>query len=50
VHSSADNTSARTRVAVTFHYATAGTVDRTAETFGDSPFNDWMPAYRSTSV
>jgi hypothetical protein len=30
-----------------FHYAAAGTIDRTTERFAVSPFNDWMPASRA---
>jgi phytanoyl-CoA hydroxylase len=46
IHSSGDNTTDHARVALCLHYAAAGTVDRTAETFGQSPYNDWMPAFR----
>ena len=47
VHSSGDNLSTEARIALCFHFATSGTIDRTAETFGNSPFNDWMPAWRT---
>lgn len=46
VHASTDNISSNTRVALTFHFASAGTIDRTVERFGESPYNDWMPAFR----
>jgi ectoine hydroxylase-related dioxygenase (phytanoyl-CoA dioxygenase family) len=48
VHSSGDNLSEQTRIALCFHFAEAGTVDRTAEVFGQSPYNDWMPACRTS--
>lgn len=47
VHGATDNRSNRRRVAATWHFAAAGTVDRTAEVFGRSPFNEWMPVLRS---
>ncbi len=47
VHSSGDNQSKQERIALCFHFAAAGTIDRTAETFGQSPYNDWMPAWRA---
>jgi phytanoyl-CoA hydroxylase len=47
VHSSGDNLSQQARIALCLHFAAAGTVDRTAETFGQSPYNDWMPAWRT---
>lgn len=46
VHSSTDNDSDAPRVAVTAHFATAGTIDHTVERFGASPYNDWMPWIR----
>lgn len=49
VHSSGDNLSTKARIALCFHFATSGTIDRTAETFGNSPYNDWMPAWRASS-
>ena len=48
VHSSGDNASDQARIALCLHYAAAGTVDRTAEVFGQSPYNDWMPAARAS--
>jgi phytanoyl-CoA hydroxylase len=50
VHASGDNLSADTRVALCFHFAAKDTVDRTVETFGGSPYNDWMPAWRAETV
>lgn len=47
VHGATDNRSNRLRVAATWHFAAAGTVDRTAEEFGHSPFNEWTPVLRS---
>jgi hypothetical protein len=44
LHMSTDNTAVRTRAALTFHYAGAGTVDRSAEVFGQSPYHHWLPA------
>ena len=49
IHSSGDNLSAEARVALCFHFAATGTADHTAETFGASPYNDWMPAWRTSS-
>jgi ectoine hydroxylase-related dioxygenase (phytanoyl-CoA dioxygenase family) len=46
-HSSGDNLSTKARIALCFHFATSGTIDRTAEVFGSSPYNDWMPAWRT---
>jgi ectoine hydroxylase-related dioxygenase (phytanoyl-CoA dioxygenase family) len=46
VHCSTDNQSDTTRVAVTAHFAAAGTIDHTSERFGASPYNDWMPWLR----
>ncbi len=48
VHSSGDNVSHQARIALCFHFAASGTVDRTAEVFGQSPYNDWMPAARAS--
>jgi len=45
MHFSTDNTSSRRRAAMVYHYARAGTVDRTVETRGYS-INDWMPVRR----
>jgi phytanoyl-CoA hydroxylase len=47
LHMSTDNHSREARVAFTMHYARAGTIDRTAEVFGASPYNNWLPAYRT---
>jgi phytanoyl-CoA hydroxylase len=49
IHSSCDNLSTEARIALCFHFAATGTVDQTAETFGSSPYNDWMPAWRAGS-
>jgi ectoine hydroxylase-related dioxygenase (phytanoyl-CoA dioxygenase family) len=46
MHFSTDNTSARRRAAMVYHYARAGTVDHTVEHRGFS-INDWMPVRRS---
>ena len=46
-HTSTDNVTMEARAALTFHFAAAGTTDRTAERFGQSPYHDWMPAFRS---
>ena len=48
VHSSGDNVSNEPRIALCFHFAASGTLDRTAEVFGQSPYNDWMPAWRGS--
>jgi phytanoyl-CoA hydroxylase len=45
-HTSTDNCSGTTRVSITAHFAIAGTIDRTADRFGASPYNDWMPWLR----
>jgi ectoine hydroxylase-related dioxygenase (phytanoyl-CoA dioxygenase family) len=46
-HKSTDNTSSRSREAMVYHYAAAGTVDQSKERFGFVPPNvDWMPVYR----
>jgi hypothetical protein len=47
VHSSGNNMTEEARTALCFHYASAGTIDRTTECFGGSPYNDWMPAFRA---
>jgi phytanoyl-CoA hydroxylase len=47
LHMSTDNQGRESRVALSLHYATAGTIDRTAEVFGQSPYNHWLPAYRT---
>jgi len=44
---STDNRGHESRIALSLHYATAGTTDRTAEVFGQSPYNYWLPAYRT---
>jgi len=46
VHGSTDNRLNEARVAATAHFASAGTIDRTQETFGANPFNDWTPWLR----
>ena len=46
MHRSTDNESDGIRAAMVYHYAAAGTVDRTAE-LGRIVINDWMPARRS---
>jgi hypothetical protein len=46
VHASTDNQSSETRVAVTAHFAAAGTVDYSIEVLGANPLNDWMPWLR----
>jgi ectoine hydroxylase-related dioxygenase (phytanoyl-CoA dioxygenase family) len=48
VHASGDNVSNQSRIALCFHFAAAGTVDLTAEVFGQSPYNDWMPVARAS--
>jgi phytanoyl-CoA hydroxylase len=48
VHGATDNQSDVLRAAAIWHFATAGTVDRTAEQFGQSPFNNWVPVLRSS--
>jgi phytanoyl-CoA hydroxylase len=45
MHCSTDNDSAGIRGAMVYHYAAAGTVDRTEEFF--PTLNDWVPARRS---
>ncbi len=45
MHRSTDNESAGLRAAMVYHYAQAGTVDRS-----NNLVNDWMPARRSESV
>ena len=47
LHMSTDNQGRESRIALSLHYATAGTTDRTAEVFGQSPYNYWLPAYRT---
>ncbi len=47
LHMSTDNRGRESRIALSLHYATAGTTDRTAEVFGQSPYNHWLPAYRT---
>jgi phytanoyl-CoA hydroxylase len=47
VHASGDNSTDQARAALCFHFAAAGTIDRTAEVFGESPYNDWMPVFRA---
>lgn len=50
-HRSTDNASTRSREAMVYHYAEAGTVDRSKERFGFVPPNvDWMPVYRNGVV
>ncbi len=47
MHSSTDNQSDRSRAAMVFHYAEAGTVDQSLERIGFVPPNvDWMPVRR----
>ena len=47
MHRSADNESDGIRAAMVFHFAAAGTVDRTEQVKGSpSPVNDWMPVLR----
>jgi ectoine hydroxylase-related dioxygenase (phytanoyl-CoA dioxygenase family) len=48
LHRSTDNNTSRSRTALTFHYARSGTVDRTAEAFGQSPYNYWLPVHRAS--
>jgi phytanoyl-CoA hydroxylase len=48
LHMSTDNHGRDPRVALTLHYAKAGTIDRTADVFGRSPYNNWLPAYRAS--
>ncbi len=48
MHRSTDNDSDRWRAAMVFHFAAAGTVDRTEEVRGwSSPVNDWIPVIRA---
>jgi phytanoyl-CoA hydroxylase len=47
LHMSTDNQGRESRIALSLHYATAGTIDCTAEVFGQSPYNYWLPAYRT---
>jgi phytanoyl-CoA hydroxylase len=48
MHRSSDNGSPTKRAAMVFHYAEAGTVDRSREKWGFVPPNvDWMPVRRS---
>jgi ectoine hydroxylase-related dioxygenase (phytanoyl-CoA dioxygenase family) len=48
MHRSTDNASPAERAAMVFHYAAAGTEDRSAEKFGFVPPNlDWMPVCRA---
>jgi ectoine hydroxylase-related dioxygenase (phytanoyl-CoA dioxygenase family) len=47
IHSTTDNRSDVLRAAAVWHFAKARTIDRTAEQFGHSPFNEWMPVLRS---
>jgi phytanoyl-CoA hydroxylase len=47
LHMSTDNQGRESRIALSLHYAKAGTTDRTAEVFGQSPYNYWLPAYRT---
>ena len=47
LHMSTDNQGRESRIALSLHYAMAGTTDRTAEVFGQSPYNYWLPAYRT---
>jgi ectoine hydroxylase-related dioxygenase (phytanoyl-CoA dioxygenase family) len=49
IHSSGDNMSDESRIALCFHFAATGTLDRTAKVFGQSHYNDWMPAWRASS-
>ena len=46
-HMSTDNHGRESRIALSLHYATAATIDRTDEVFGQSPYNYWLPAYRT---
>jgi ectoine hydroxylase-related dioxygenase (phytanoyl-CoA dioxygenase family) len=46
MHRSTDNVSNGIRAAMVYHYAGAGTHDRTMELKGYT-INDWMPARRS---
>ena len=49
MHRSTDNASEIGRAAMVYHYAEAGTVDRSREKFGFVPPNvDWMPVRRGT--
>jgi hypothetical protein len=45
MHRSTDNVSDGIRAAMVYHYARAGTVDRTLER-QDRTINDWMPTRR----
>lgn len=48
MHRSTDNESDGIRAAMVFHFAAAGTADRTEEATGaPSPVNDWMPVVRA---
>ncbi len=49
MHRSTDNLTARPRAAMVFHYAGAGTRDRTEQVRGYT-VNDWLPARRSSPV
>ena len=50
MHRSTDNGSDRSRAAMVFHYAEAGTVDQSLEKIGFVPPNvDWMPVRRRAS-
>jgi ectoine hydroxylase-related dioxygenase (phytanoyl-CoA dioxygenase family) len=46
MHFSTDNASPRRRCAMVYHYARAGTIDRTVEQRGYS-INDWVPVRRA---
>jgi hypothetical protein len=46
MHRSTDNVSAGLRAAMVFHFAAAGTVDRTEELRGYT-VNDWLPVRRN---
>jgi ectoine hydroxylase-related dioxygenase (phytanoyl-CoA dioxygenase family) len=50
MHRSTDNVSRRWRAAMVYHYAQAGTVDRTAARGRPSPVNDWMPVRRALTA
>lgn len=51
MHRSTDNESDGIRAAMVFHFAPAGTVDRTEEVKGaPSPVNDWVPVIRAGAV
>jgi hypothetical protein len=49
MHFSTDNTSNGVRAAMVYHYARAGTHDRTEELRGYT-INDWVPVNRSQTM